>query len=262
MFNHFYNTTLLITHYNRSKSLERLLDAFKKLEVKFGEIIVSDDCSKLEHQNYLKYLQHHYKFRLVTTPVNKGLANNLNKGQDAVRTPYTLYVQEDFVPQAGFPEKLADALNMMSVRQELDIARFHAYFDYPYLHKIGKGFSEMKFHILKPGYKKFYAYSDHPHLRRSNFLQKFGRYKEGIKSDRAEYLMMFSFLLKGGKGIFYNDYQSLFRQENSSAEPSTVFRNNWRTTQQPVVKFIRDIYRHIRFNLDYFTMQIPKLSQS
>jgi glycosyltransferase involved in cell wall biosynthesis len=260
MHNHFFNTTLLITHYNRSKSLERLLVAFKQLDVKFGEIIVSDDCSKPEHQNFLRYLQHHYQFRLVTTPVNKGLANNLNKGQDAVRTPYTLYVQEDFVPQEAFPEKLADALNMMSQREDLDIARFYAYFDYPYLKGIGKGFSEMKFNIWKLGYKKFYAYSDHPHLRRSNFLQKFGRYKEGIKSDRTEYLMMFSFLLRGGKGVFFNDYQSLFHQENSSSEPSTVHRNYWRTTHHPMVKLIRDLYRHTRFNLDYFTLRFPKLS--
>ena len=39
----------------------------------------------------------------------------------------------------------------------------------------------MKFKIWYPGYKKFYAYSDHPHLRRSNFLEKFGRYSENTK---------------------------------------------------------------------------------
>ncbi|MCC6726188.1 MAG: glycosyltransferase [Saprospiraceae bacterium] len=258
--NHFYNTTLLITHYNRSRSLERLLATLKVMDVRFGEIIVSDDCSKNEHQNYLKYLQHQYKFRLVTTPINKGLANNLNKGQDAVRTPYTLYIQEDFAPQPSFPEKLADALSIMNQREDIDIARFYAYFNYPLLKNLKYGFSEMKFSIWKPGYKKFYAYSDHPHLRRSNFLQKFGRYKEGIKSDRTEYLMMFSFLLNGGKGIFYNDFQSLFIQENSSTEPSTVHRNYWRTTHNPIVKFIRNTYRHIRFNLDYLTLQFPNPS--
>jgi glycosyltransferase involved in cell wall biosynthesis len=258
--NHFYNTTLLITHYNRSRSLERLLATFRKMDVRFGEIIVSDDCSKNKHQTYLKSLQEQYRFRLVSTPVNKGLANNLNKGQDAVRTPYTLYVQEDFEPQEAFPEKLADALSILYEREDIDIARFYAYFNYPLLKNLKHGFSEMKFSIWKLGYRKFYAYSDHPHLRRSNFLQKFGKYREGIKSDRAEYLMMFSFLLKGGKGIFYNDFQSLFIQENSATEPSTVYRNYWRTAKNPIVTFIRDMYRHIRFNLDYFMFKLPQSS--
>lgn len=255
---HFQNITLLVTHYNRSRSLERLLASFEKLNVQFGEIIVSDDCSKTEHQAYLKSLQGQYNFRLVTAPVNKGLANNLNKGQAAVKTPYTLYVQEDFEPQALFPEKLSDALGMMEERKDLDIARFYAYFNYPLLEAYKHGFSEMKFNIWKPGYKKFYAYSDHPHLRRSDFLKKFGSYKEGIKSDRTEYLMMFSFLYHRGKGIFYNDFQSLFVQENSAAEPSTVYRNNWRTSKNPFITFIRDIYRHTRFNLDYVMLKFPK----
>ena len=43
--------TLLITHYNRSNSLERLLNAFKALDVIFGDIIVSDDSSKEVHIN-------------------------------------------------------------------------------------------------------------------------------------------------------------------------------------------------------------------
>ena len=35
---------------------------------------------------------------------DSGLGNNINKGQDAVKTPLTLYVQEDFTPAAIFPE--------------------------------------------------------------------------------------------------------------------------------------------------------------
>jgi len=39
------DVSLLITHYNRLASLERLLTAFKNLNVLSGEVIVSDDCS-------------------------------------------------------------------------------------------------------------------------------------------------------------------------------------------------------------------------
>src|ERR1700748_2746699 len=91
-------TTLLITHYNRSQSLERLLKGFIDAGISFKDIIVSDDASNAMQLEYLKALRLTYDFELITTPQNKGLGNNLNKGQDAVKTKYTLYVQEDFTP--------------------------------------------------------------------------------------------------------------------------------------------------------------------
>src|SRR6201999_480799 len=106
----------------------------------FGESVVSDDGSKPEHLEYLKSLEGRLSFRLVTTPKNKGLGNNINKGQDAVTTPFTLYVQEDFDPTTLFPQKLNEALAIMHERNDLDIARFYAYSKYPYLKPVNSGF--------------------------------------------------------------------------------------------------------------------------
>src|SRR5690349_6643889 len=175
---HFPDVTLLITHYNRSRSLERLLRRFRDLSCAFGDIVVSDDGSKPEHLEYIGNLKQHFDFNLVTTEKNKGLGNNINKGQDAVKTPFTLYVQEDFDPTDIFPASFEKAVNIFRSREDLDIIRFYAYFKYPYLKPYKDGFSEMEFGLMKPGYRKFYYYSDHPHLRRSNFLHKFGRYPE------------------------------------------------------------------------------------
>ena len=219
----FEEVSLLITHYNRSKSLERLLQYFVREEIKFGEIIVSDDASKSEYQPHLKQLQKEYSFKLVTTPKNKGLGNNINKGQGQVSKPYTLYIQEDFLPKPLFAQKLQVALNFMEADHQIDFVRFYAYFKYPHLKPISDGFSEMIFkhsHIWE-GYRKFYLYSDHPHLRRSNFLEKFGRYDEGIKSDRTEYNQMMKVLAVGTKSYFYDDFKSLLDQLNSEEEPST-----------------------------------------
>jgi glycosyltransferase involved in cell wall biosynthesis len=248
---HFSDVTLLVTHYNRSRSLERLLHSFRKLEISFGDIVVSDDGSKQEHLEYLKSLQNELRFRLVTTEKNKGLGNNINKGQDAVATLYTLYVQEDFDPLPAFTAHFADGLNIIHDRNDIDIVRFFAYSKYPYLKSLGKGFSEMLFNVWKTGYKKFYAYSDHPHLRRSNFFEKFGRYAEGQKVEKTEYLMMMSFLRKKGKGVIYEHIHDLFEQKNSSAEPSTVRRNFWRESEGVLFANMRHLYRHLKFNFDY-----------
>lgn len=242
--------TLLITHYNRSQSLERLLHAFRNLNVVFDEIIVSDDCSAASHLEYVKAIKQEYQFTLVTAPVNKGLANNLNKGQMAVKTPYTLYVQEDFIPMEIFPKHFSDAMDIMSEEPDMDIIRFYAYAPYPYLTPYKKGYSLM---IYKPWFmdkNKIYNYSDHPHVRRSTFFDRFGKYTEGIKSDKTEYEMCLSFIQNKGRALFYDDYKSLFSQENSAAEPSTVTRSNWRQSDHPLLSFIRLIYRQVKYNYD------------
>ncbi|EOR94984.1 hypothetical protein ADIARSV_1855 [Arcticibacter svalbardensis MN12-7] len=246
----FSEVTLLITHYNRSSSLERLLKSFQTLNCIFKDVVISDDCSSADHQKYLKKIQKELPFRLITTPMNKGLGNNLNKGQDAVLTPFTLYVQEDFVPTEIFPIHFKDALDIMKERSDFDIIRFYAYSPYPYLKDFGKGYSEM---IIKPWYtnsNKIYYYSDHPHLRRSDFFKKVGRYTEGIKGDRTEYRMCISFIQNKGKGLFYNEFKTLFTQENSEAEPSSMSRKSWTTSKNPLIFAIRYAYRQVRYNFD------------
>lgn len=247
---HFSEVTLLITHYNRSRSLLNLLKTFQKQHCMFGDIVVSDDGSLPEHLATLKNMQYDFKFRLVTTPKNKGLGNNINKGQNAVKTPYTLYVQEDFEPDASFATHFFDALRMMREDGKLDIVRFYAYLKYPYLKPYKNGFSLM---LIKPwytNYKKIYYYSDHPHLRRSSFLEKFGRYAEGLKGDKTEYQMCVSFIKNKGKGLFYDNYKGLFRQINSANEPSTMTRSNLTNSENPVITIVRNVYRQLKYNFD------------
>jgi len=249
---YFKGITLLITHYNRSNSLERLLKSFKDQGYQFEDIVVSDDGSKTEHVAYLKALQNDYSFNLVTAPVNKGLGNNINKGQEAVKTPYTLYVQEDFIPKSQFMDKLKFSYSFLEENSEFDMIRYYAYFKYPSLKPYKNGFSEMVFNwwSILGTYRKFYYYSDHPHLRRSNFLLKFGRYAEGVKGDVTEYRMMMSFLKNKGRALFFEDFKGLFDQVNSAEEPSTMKRNFWRENGSWAISALRHFYRHVRFNFD------------
>jgi glycosyltransferase involved in cell wall biosynthesis len=248
----FPGVTLLITHYNRSSSLERLLISFKDLNCQFQEIIVSDDGSNQEQLAYLNKLQQRFAFRLIGTDTNHGLGHNLNKGQQAVRSPLTLYVQEDFVPTPLFPENFQHAITLFNEDAELDVVRFYAYFAYPYLKPYKFGYSKM---LIKPwqlNYKKIYAYSDHPHLRRSSFLERFGKYAEGIKGDRTEYRMCVSFIQNHGKGLFFDDFTSLFKQVNSDDEPSTMLRSNLTQSRNPLIKLARDVYRQVKYNYDIY----------
>ncbi|MCX2484231.1 glycosyltransferase family 2 protein [Pedobacter sp. MR2016-24] len=253
----FPDVSLLITHYNRSESLDNLLSSFKKLNCEFGEIVVSDDGSKPAYLEKLKELEIKYNFKLVTTPVNKGLGNNINKGQDAVTCKYTLYVQEDFEPKSSFPDRFSEAVKFMDDDSKLDLVRFYAYAPYAYLEPFNEFYSSMRKNNYGIKYKKIYFYSDHPHLRRSDFFNKFGRYPEGIKGDLTEYKMCISFLQNDIKGLFYTDYKGLFDQINSAAEPSTMTntRSNWRQGEGSLIGIIRNVYRQLKYNYDIHTMK-------
>ncbi|PSR56656.1 glycosyl transferase family 2 [Adhaeribacter arboris] len=257
----FPEVTLLITHYNRSHSLENLLFKFKEQNILFHEIIVSDDGSKPQHLNKIKELQTRFNFRLVTTPQNKGLGNNINKGQAQVTSPYTLYVQEDFLPKATFAQHFRDALNFMQTDAELDIVRFYAYFRYPTLTPYKKGFSKM---VLSPwcfNHLKFYYYSDHPHLRRTTFPEKFGPYAEGVNGDQTEYRMCISFIQNKGKGLFFDNFTELFDQVNTSQEPSTAtFRSVWKQGNHSFILLLRLVYlryKFLKFRWDVAFLKLP-----
>jgi glycosyltransferase involved in cell wall biosynthesis len=248
MINLYSEVCLLITHYNRSSSLKRLLKSFKDGSIEFGQIVVSDDGSKPEHLEIIENLQNEYHFELIKTPKNKGLGNNINKGQSAVKTKFTLYVQEDFVPQDGFNLNFQKALVVMKEDLKVDLIRFYAYFKYPYLINYDDTFSEMKFSnsLFKLNHLKFYVYSDHPHIRRSNFFEKFNHYKEGIKGDETEFDMCLCFIKNGGRGLFINDFKLMFDQLNSSEEPSTMQRNSWDMNDLPFLRYLRIVYLKIR----------------
>lgn len=246
----FSDVSLLVTHYNRSRSLENLLVSFNALKCTFQKIIVSDDGSQPGHLDRVKQLQGIYNFDLITADCNCGLGNNINKGQDAVTSPYTLYIQEDFVPKPLFPEKLRDGIAFLEADHKLDIVRFYAYSMYPYVTKFEKGFSIMKMKPLGLRYKKIHYYSDHPHLRRSTFFEKFGRYSEGTKPDVTEYNMSISFIRNKGKGLFYNDHYSLLTQVNTLDEPSTIPSEERKKGMDFLSRVMRLIYRQIKYNYD------------
>lgn len=90
LLHHFPDITLLVTHYNRSSSLENLLQSFEQQNISFASIIISDDGSQPIHFNKLESLKERYELTLVPAAMNGGLGRNLNKGRGPLQllTPY------------------------------------------------------------------------------------------------------------------------------------------------------------------------------
>lgn len=250
--NHYENVSLLVTHYNRSKSLERLLEHFDGMNSSFKEIVVSDDGSKQEHLEYIEGLKKRFDFKLVTTPQNKGLGNNINKGQDAVETEYVLYVQEDFIPLQPFDENFKNGLQLLEEDPGIDTVRFYAYLNYPNLKPVKYGFSEVIFDTWSGNLDKFAVYSDHPHVRRKSFSKKFGLYSEMKNPEKTELDMMMSFIQKKGRALLFTDFKTVFEQVNTHTEPSTMDRKSWRYKNNFFLNQAKAIYRHILFNYSLF----------
>lgn len=244
------DVTLLITHYNRSTSLERLLLSVQKLDMGFGEVIVSDDASDAPHLQHLQELRAVYGFRIITADRNGGLGANINKGQRAVGTPYILYVQEDFEITPLFKKTMPEALELLEADKGLDLVRFFAHFRYPYLKPYSGDFEEVFIPALAWDYNKIYSYADTPHLKRATFEKKFGAYREDLKADRMEYRMCISFLVNKGRCVITKHYASLFIHENLVSEPSTATRPPRQRSKEFIIQIIRFCYRQLKYNWD------------
>ncbi len=237
----FKDVTLFVTHYNRSRSLRRLLSSLAGLGCTFEDTVVSDDASRPEEMAEVLKMQKEFGFRLITTPVNKGYGNCINKGMREINTPYTLYLQEDFVPFDIFPKHFADALQIMNSDASVDYIRFWAIEDMKFnLKPYGKGFSEMVYSFWNMYHTKFYQFSDTPNIRRKGFTEKFGTYREGIHGDMTDYYMAISFLHNKGKGLFFDKYDSLF--EHADEHEGSRIRSgkvSWKQRQNVLVKMLR-----------------------
>jgi hypothetical protein len=138
-----------------------------------------------------------------------------------------------------------------------DLISFYAYEKYPYSKSYKLGFSERVFQAA-PWYTnnlKFYVYSDHPHLRKSSFLNDIGRYVENKNVDVTEMQMCLLFIKRGGRALMYDDHYSLLEQANSKAEPSTAaHRTSWLSaSSNPTIfralKWLYAKYKFLKLNL-------------
>lgn len=259
---HLSDVTLLITHFNRSESLLRLLKKLNDINISFDEIIVSDGGSKPDHLKHVLEIQQQFGFKLLTSETNKGLGNTINQGQDAVNTNYILYIQEDFVPKAAFSIAVGDGLEIMKNEEQWDVIRFYSFpwSPFPYLKDYKKGFSEMIF-SLSPWYTnhvKFYVYSDHPHLKRKTYPEKFGRYVETLSGDFTEMSMCTSFLKNKGKGLYYKDFKTLFEHDNPEDEPGLFRPDKVKTKKFSDIKPLYWLYLRYKLMKQTFAYLLNK----
>ncbi|MFK7782438.1 glycosyltransferase family 2 protein [Psychroserpens sp.] len=175
--------SILITHFNRPEALAICIEAIIKIEFPIPiELVVSDDGSQLK---YLDQLQDLPIDTLVTTPVNKGLASNLNRGIKACKGDYILYVQEDFIIKPEILNVLPESFELLNSKQ-LDMVRFRANYVFSHLIPLTNHVSRIpKFSIRNFNINTF-QYSDNPFLSTPAFFERLNYFLENSSGPYGE----------------------------------------------------------------------------
>jgi len=150
------------------------------------ELIVSDDGTKPSIKKFLHDLAID---KLVTSETNQGLGANSNKGIKAGTGEYILHLQDDFecVSTEPFIEK---SIQIIKTHSDVGLVRLHHSTRFPnkidYKLPDGTPYSILGFDQPKDMKNNIYIYSDHPHLKKSDFHDKSGYFTEGLKVGETE----------------------------------------------------------------------------
>lgn len=171
--------SILITHYNRPAALSKVVKAFREIESPVPvEIVVSDDAS--EQVIAVPGID-----TLVVSPVNQGLAHNLNKGIRACRGDFILYCQEDYLPLGTLPDRLPELLGLLR-GEKVDMVRLAANYTFPKTLPLSDNARLIpRFHLKNFFFNQF-RYSDNPFIVRRDFFDRFGYYLENTNAHYGE----------------------------------------------------------------------------
>lgn len=87
------NISYIIPHYENVKGLKKLIESIV-LSVE-DEIIVIDDCSRIETMSEIKKLQKKYNFLLIKSDVNKGAGHARNVGMKNSTSEWIIFADAD-----------------------------------------------------------------------------------------------------------------------------------------------------------------------
>ena len=259
------DVSILFITYNRSDLLEIAFQSVRE-GMDFGnlrvEFVVSDDASDPAHLSRVRSLPFD---KHVLSAANEGLGANCNKGIAAAQGRYILQIQDDF-EFVGARDLIFTALQVLQTDCDVGIIQLtnetpgvpHEVRCLPdgtrYLVFENDGIPRLRDTGARP-------YSDRPHLKRRQFCEDVGSYREGLRLDvmeltyqqqvacqkqwRVATLAQSSAFSNLGTGRSFNPCvvraKRLERIENYPVL-GMVFRSS-----RPFLKTVRDLFRSLKF---------------
>lgn len=235
--------SVLITHYNRPKALQKCLEAILKLNFNcLIELVVSDDGSEPENLRAIQQLQIDH---LVTTSKNQGLASNLNRGIKACTGDFIMYVQEDFIIKPEILNVLPESMDLISNGQ-LDMVRYRANYVFQHLIPV----SQHIFRIPRFSFKNFnintFQYSDNPFLTTRSFFESLDYFLENTSGPYGETEFAIRVLKSKAKiGIADKNYFAANTESSSVMVTTTIKRHSG--FKRKLKRFARAVRQHVEW---------------
>ena len=184
------DVSVLFISYNRSDLLEIALQSVRE-RMDFGnlrvEFVVSDDASDGVHPSRIRSLPFD---KYVLSAANRGLGNNCNKGITATEGCYILQIEDDceFV---GSRTLLFTAIEILQAGRDVGIIQLtHQTPGVPHeVRCLGDGTQYLVFENDAIPQKRDCSarpYSNQPHLKRRQFWEDIGPYREGVPMTDME----------------------------------------------------------------------------
>ncbi|WP_417558566.1 glycosyltransferase family 2 protein [Mesoflavibacter zeaxanthinifaciens] len=241
--------SILITHYGRPDSIVECLERIRALDLSMPfEIIVSDDGSDSKTQQFLKTLKID---TLLLSEENKGLASNLNKGLNACRGNYILYIQEDFLVQENFVDVIEESFNLLK-DGTLDMIRYCANYRFKHLIPITKNINKIPRFSLQNFNINTFQYSDNPFMTTPSFFARFGYFLEDTSGGYGETEYAIRILNSSAKIGITNIYY--FKHAANVASVMDVDTNKIKSKKRKGIKkkvwrFARALRQHLEWIL-------------
>jgi len=182
--------SVVFVTYDRLETLKPTVESFLSLTNYPRdrlELIVSDDASPSAVQREFEKLA---VDRIVIGETRSGIGANQNRGMAASTGEYILQIQDDWLCQ-GPPDYLSRALAALESRPEVGMVILNEHpMNLPvrtmtsvggHVVRIYDNFPNKRIKIVGEN-----AYTDWPHLKRREFHQKLGLYKEGVHMATCE----------------------------------------------------------------------------
>ncbi len=240
--------SFIITHYNRPDSLKKCISSIHNSKINCEyEVVVSDDCS--EDVNVLKIKKFDID-KLILSEVNTGLASNNNRGLKACEGDFIVYIQEDFILNKEFSNRIYDIISVLE-QDNVDMIRFRSNVKFKKYKLLNNYFKVLPRFAFKNFLIDQYRYSDHPFIVRNDFFKKFGYFKCGASTNYGENEYMIRMMKLNPKialcskdCVYSLDIEGSVREENHKIRRKRL-RNNRK------FKPVKRIVNAFRFKLEF-----------
>ena len=240
--------SFLITHYNRPKSLKLCIQSIRSMNLKINhEIIVSDDCSKRSNIDLINKL---HIDKLVLSPINTGLASNINRGIKECDGDYIVYIQEDFGLNDQFSVMIDEILDILT-KEKAEMIRLRSNLKFKDYNLLTKQIKLIPRFSLRNFLVDHYRYSDHPFVVKKSFFCKYGKYKENVNTIHGEDEYMIRMMKLNPKiALVKNECVDGIDKEGTVREELRNVNKN-KLRHKNFVKPLKRIVNSLRFKFEY-----------